>query len=200
MDIENDKSGDIEVGEAIKKYDEDKRFTYEDYASWGDDARYELIDGVAYMMSAPSMTHQKISMEFSRQLSTFLTGKSCKVFAAPCDVCLNGKGRKDEDVVQPDIIVVCDDSKIEENFCNGAPDMAIEILSPSTSKMDLFVKLKKYHQTGVREYWITDPVAKTVSVHILQDGQYKIDLYESHETIAVTVLDGCVINLADVFG
>ena len=199
MENNDIKSGDSEVNEAIKKYDDDGQFTYADYEKWDDDIRYELIDGHAYMMSAPSMSHQSILIELGRQLANYLKGKPCKVFLAPCDVCLNGLGDKDKDVVQPDAIIICDESIIEKKRCNGAPDMVVEILSPSTSKMDLFVKLKKYQKTGVREYWIVDPDTQTVNVHILENGQYIIKSYEHDKTIAVAVLDGCIITLPDVF-
>ena len=199
MDINNGDSGEIEVNEAVPKYENDTRYTYADYASWDDDIRYELIDGIPYVMYAPTTTHQGILMDLSRQLASFLKGKPCRVFAAPCDVCLNGLGDKDDTVVQPDILVVCDESKIERKYCNGAPDMTIEILSPSTSKRDLLTKLVKYQNAGVREYWIVDPDAKTVNVHILEDGRYVINSYESNDTIAVTVLDGCSIILSEVF-
>jgi len=199
MDFTNKGPGDTEVSEAVPKYDKDKRYTYADYESWDDDIRYELIDGVAHMMSAPSTAHQIILTELSRQLANFLKGKPCRVFVAAYDVCLNGLGDEDYTVVQPDILVVCDESKIEKRRCNGAPDMVIEILSPSTSKMDLFIKLKRYQIAGVLEYWIADPDAKAVNVHILENGHYVIRSYESDEAIAVNVLDGCVISLPDVF-
>jgi len=199
MDNKNNGSDDIEVSEAIKKYDEDRRYTYADYESWDDDNRYELIDGIPYVMFAPSTTHQSISMELSIQLGSFLKGKPCRVFAAPYDVCLNGLGDEDHTVVQPDLLVVCDESKIDKKRCNGAPDMTIEILSPSTSKRDLLTKLVKYQNAGVREYWIIDPDAEVVKVHVLENGRYVISSYESNEVITVNVLDGCVITLSDVF-
>ena len=151
------------------------------------------------MMSAPTTEHQSILGELHRQFANFLKGKICKVFLAPCDVCLSGLGDEDDTVVQPDLLVVCDESKLDKKRCNGAPDMVIEILSPSTSKRDLFIKLKKYQNAGVREYWIADPDAKAVNVHILENGRYVINSHESDETVAVTVLDGCVITLSDVF-
>jgi len=205
MEITINGSDDNEVNEAIRKYDEDKWFTYADYESWddldsnGNPIRYELIDGIAYLMSAPSTEHQSISSELHRQLANFLKGKSCRVFAAPYDVCLNSLGDEDDTVVQPDLLVVCDESKIDKKRCNGAPDMVIEILSPSTSKRDLFIKLERYRNAGVREYWIVDPDTQAVNVHILENGRYAINQYEGNETIAVTVLDGCVITLSDVF-
>jgi len=199
MDIKNGDLGEIEVNEAVRKYNEDMRYTYADYASWDDDIRYELIDGIPYVMFAPSTAHQSILMDLSRQFAGFLKGKPCRVFAAPYDVCLSGLGDEDDTVVQPDILVVCDESKIDDKRCNGAPDMTIEILSPSTSKRDLLTKLIKYQNAGVREYWIVDPDEEAVKVHILENGLYVISSYESTETVAVSVLDGCKIALPEVF-
>ena len=199
MDITDNGSNENEVNEAVREYNGDKRFTYADYESWDDENRYELIDGIAYMMSAPTVEHQSIIVELSRQLANFLKGKPCKVFITPFDVCLNGLGDEDDTVVQPDVLVVCDESKLDKKRCNGAPDMVIEILSPSTSKRDLFIKLKKYQNAGVREYWIAAPDAKAVNVHLLENGNYVIHPYESDDTISVNILDGCVIALSDVF-
>ena len=189
----------LEVHEAVRKYDENKRYTYADYESWDDDNRYQLIDGLVYMMSAPTVDHQSILGELYLQLAIFLKGKPCRVFLSPFDVCLNGLGDEDTTVVQPDILVICDELKLDKKRCNGAPDMTIEILSPSTSKLDLFIKLEKYQKAGVREYWIVDPDAKTIKVHILENGKYVIRSYERNDTIHVSVLDGCEIVLSDVF-
>ena len=192
---------DLEVNEALRKYNSlGRKLTYADYASWDDENRYELIDGVAYFISAPTVAHQSILMELSRQLANYLIGKPCKVFAAPFDICLFGKGDDDDTVVQPDVIVICDRSKIENGrYCNGAPDLVIEILSPSSSKRDRFIKLNKYLQAGVREYWIVDPDHKGVTVHILENDKYMIYAYEDNDVLPVNVLDDCDILLADVF-
>lgn len=189
----------MEVNETARKFKQKERYTYADYSSWDDGNRYELIGGTAYMMSAPSVMHQSISMEFSRQLAAFLVGKPCKVFASPFDVCLSAMGDDDDTVVQPDIVVVCDGSKLDSKRCNGAPDMIIEIISPSTSRHDRIVKLNRYLQAGVREYWIADPDDKAVTVHTLDNGRYIISAYEGTETVSVEVLDGCKITLTDVF-
>ena len=199
VEYKDNETNDIEVHEAIRKYNEDKRCTYADYELWDDDVRYELIDGVAYMMSAPSIEHQSILGELYRQLANFLKGKSCRVFAAPCDVCLTGLGDEDDTVVQPDILIVCDESKLDKKRCNGAPDMTIEILSPSTIRHDLFTKLIKYQKAGVREYWVVDPEDKVVNVYTLENGRYVVTPYESDDVIAVHILDGCNIELSEVF-
>ena len=188
---------DMEVNETAKSYNmPNDRYTYADYVTWDDDIRYELIDGIAYMMSAPTINHQSISMELSRQFANFLIGKSCKVFAAPCDVCLNGLSDSDDTVVQPDILVVCDDSKIDDKRCNGAPDLIIEILSPASINHDRFRKLNKYLKAGVREYWIVDPEINDITVHILERDKYVLTVYNKNDVLPVHVLKGCNIDLS----
>jgi len=175
-------------------------FTFADYQKWEDGVRYELIDGVPYMMSpAPSWKHQSISSEFHRQFANFLKGKPCKVLTAPFDVRLNGAGDNDDTVVQPDLLVVCDRSKLDEAGCNGAPDMVIEILSPSTARHDRLIKFQQYRQAGVREYWIVDPDTKSVQACLLENGKYTVTAYGDTDTAPVNVLDGCMINFKDVF-
>lgn len=177
----------------------DERYTYTDYLTWEGDERYELIDGVPYMMApAPSSTHQGISANLMIEIGTYLRGKRCKVFAAPFDVRLNADTR-DDTVVQPDISVICDPSKIDERGCKGAPDMVIEIVSPSSVKHDQFVKQEKYRQAGVREYWIVYPEYQSVQVYILKDGAYVSGVYEDKAHVPVKVLEGCVIDLGAVF-
>jgi len=202
QDQDQDQGQTLYVKESLRKeeqYSVENRYTYADYASWDDENRYELIDGLVYMMSAPSQAHQEISGEIFRQLANFLKGKPCKVFPAPFDVCLNAAGDKDDTVVQPDLIVVCDKSKLDGKRCNGAPDMAVEILSPSNRKQDTVWKVNKYLQAGIHEYWMIDPDAQTVQVCILKDGQYDVEEYSNTDTIPVHVLDGCIINMQEVF-
>jgi segregation and condensation protein B len=134
-------------------------YTYADYLTWDDKVRYELIDGMPYMMASPSQKHQEISGELFRQLGNFLLGKPCKPFHAPFDVRLNAN-KSDDTVVQPDLLVVCDHSKLDGKSVNGAPDFIIEILSPSTMSYDLIIKLNKYMRSGVREYWVVDPESR----------------------------------------
>jgi len=187
------------VSEAIRKYDPQRPYTYADYVSWENDPRCELIDGEIVVMDAPSLNHQRISGELFRQLANYLFDKKCEVFAAPSDVCLFGLGDDDTTVVQPDVFVVCDESKIDEKRCNGAPDFIIEILSPSNAKHDKERKLNKYMKARVREYWIVDPVNKNVSVYIFNQEIPVIGYYECDEVIPVHILDDCKITLQDVF-
>lgn len=174
-------------------------YTYADYCTWDDDERWELIDGIPYAMSSPSTAHQRIVGSLYYQLFDFLKGKPCEVFIAPYDVCLNAAENDDHDVFQPDIMVVCDQTKINRKGCNGAPDMVIEILSPSTALRDKALKFNKYQHVGVREYWIVDPDSKMVQVFILENNQYVAKSYIETDAIPVHILEGCTINLPDVF-
>lgn len=181
-----------------------ERYTFADCLAWGEDERIEIINGEAVMMAPPSSRHQEISMELSRQLANFLEGKRCKVYPAPFGVRLFEKdGERPEDVdtmVEPDISVVCDRSKIDHHGCKGAPDLVIEILSPSSRRHDRFVKLGLYQRAGVREYWLVNPEEATVQVMVLKDG-YLLPVadYSRGDVARVNVLDGCFIDLIKVF-
>ena len=184
--------------EALRR---EEHYTYTDYCTWDNSRRWELINGVAYAMSpSPSRRHQAVAGEIFGQLREFLKGKHCKVFIAPFDVRLNADGA-DDTVVQPDILVVCDESKLEGgNGVVGAPDYIAEILSSSSIKYDWVNKKRLYLRSGVREYWIVDPDAKIVTAHVLRDGGYMSYTYDEHDAaVPVEVLSDCVINLADVF-
>ncbi len=149
------------------------RFTYGDYRLWMGDERWELIDGEAYLMSpAPSRRHQKASMGLAVQIGNFLVGRPCQVYAAPFDVRLPEDDEKDDavaTVVQPDIAVICDPSKLDDAGCRGAPDWIIEILSPSTSARDRVDKRDLYQRHGVREYWVLD--TETAQLAIFRRGE-----------------------------
>jgi len=177
----------------------EKRYTYADYCAWDDSERWEIIDGIPYAMSpAPLVTHQTVIGNLYYQFADFLKGKPCKVYLSPFDVRLNAD-TDDDTVVQPDLLVVCDKSKIDKRGCNGAPDLVVEILSPSSARHDKVLKLNTYLRAGVLEYWIVDPDTKTVSAHLLKDGEYIIRAYADTDTAPVHVLEGCTISLADVF-
>jgi Uma2 family endonuclease len=171
-----------------------ERYTYEDWLSWDEEVRAELIDGEVYMMATPSIEHQRISREMSAQLYNFLKGKTCEVLYAPVGVRLPAH---EDTVLEPDIIVVCDPSKLEGHVCNGAPDFLGEILSPSTARHDRMVKFDLYRRGGVREYWIVDPETKTVQACTLQNGVYVTHMYS--DAAPVSVLPGCEVNLLEVF-
>lgn len=184
---------------------EKEHYTYADYLEWDCNERYELINGEAVMMAGSTGDHQLISSELMRQFTAFLYGKLCWVLHAPFDVRLFEKDTDNADkvdtVVQPDLFVLCGKSKRDKRGVKGAPQLVIEILSPSTQVHDCFVKLNLYQQAGVPEYWIIDPESKTVNVLILGDnGIFQIPkVYKQTDTIKVSVLDGCVIELEPVF-
>jgi len=189
----------IEVSEAVPKYDRHIRYTYADYITWGEDVKCELIDGIIYDMSpAPGSMHQDISGNIFGQLFIFLEGKPCKVYHAPFDVRLDPNGA-DRTVVQPDILVICDRSIITKAGCSGAPDMVIEILSPSNAMKDMMLKSAKYQLAGVREIWMIDPVDKVVMTFYSENGEYKSIHYINKDKIPVKILEGCSIDMARVF-
>lgn len=156
----------------------EERFTYREYKTWPDDERWELIDGVAYEMSpSPSWRHQGMLLELGVQLRNFLDGKPCRVFIAPLDVLLlapEQDAETDDDdidtVVQPDVLVICDKTKLGARAVRGAPEIAVEILSPYSWSRDTKLKLDAYERRGVREYWIVDPGNKVISVFMRVDG------------------------------
>lgn len=180
------------------------RYTFADCLTWGESERIEIINGEAVMMAPPSRAHQKISGALFAQLYTFLEGKKCEVYAAPFAVRLfekDGDALDDVDtMVEPDISAVCDHDKLDEYGCKGAPDLVVEILSPSTQRHDRVTKFNLYQRAGVREYWIVDPSSMSVQVFVLEAGNYKAqDFGTVGDIIKVNVLDGCLIELSKVF-
>ena len=156
------------------------------------------------MLASPSRVHQDISKELSRQLANYLEGKKCRVYAAPFDVRLfEEKDDRPDDVqtvVQPDISVICDPNKLDEHGCKGAPDLTLEILSPSNVQYDTLVKLNLYQKAGVREYWVVSPDDKTVHIFLLDGGALKLhEAYNASDIAKVNILDGCFIELSKVF-
>lgn len=139
-------------------------YTIDDIYDLPEGKRAELIDGEIYDMAPPSGTHQKISMFFSKVIANYIDSNkgNCQVFAAPYAVFLNND---DYNYVEPDISVICDPNKLDDHGCHGAPDWVIEIVSPSSRRMDYFTKLFKYRSAGVREYWIVDPTDRSVTVY-----------------------------------
>lgn len=184
---------------------EERKHSYADYLTWPSEERWEIIDGIAYMQAAPSPAHQLISGELHRQFANYLQGKPCKVYPAPfCVRLTKGDEKNNEDinkVVEPDITLVCDKSKIDERGCNGAPDMIIEVMSPSSIKKDRVIKFNKYEKAGVREYWIVEPDVKIVSAFILQEnGRYgRPEIYTEDEKIEVSIFPDLIIDLSSVF-
>ncbi len=153
-------------------------YTIDDIYALPDGERAELIDGQIYMMAPPNTRHQNLVSEFTITIGNYirLKGGNCKVFPAPFAVFLN---KDDLNYVEPDISVICDKGKLNEKGCDGAPDWIIEIISPSTSRMDYGIKLFKYRTAGVREYWIVNPSMRTVNVYDFENDagttQYSFD-------------------------
>ncbi|MBI9097836.1 MAG: Uma2 family endonuclease [Spirochaetaceae bacterium] len=198
----------------------DQKFTYIDYKSWPENERWELIDGLAYDMSpAPSSRHQWISSEISRKIGNHLENSSCKTFSAPFDVMLSIFPIQDENkidtIVQPDISVICDPSKITEKGCLGSPDLIVEILSPSTSKRDLNEKFGLYEKHLVKEYWVVDPGNRYIQVfHLIveikkdgkKEGKYDegtlippADWHDTNTIAESLVLDGFKLDVKALF-
>ena len=182
-------------------------YTYADYLRWGDNTRCELYNGIVNeMLPAPSRRHQEVSGNLFFQFKRFLRGNPCKVYHAPFDVRLPksaGDTADDEiyTVVQPDIVVVCDPQKLDERGCIGAPDLIVEILSPSNSKNDVDDKFTLYQEAGVRAYWIVHPLEETLIVyHLDQQGKLAYQhIYSNMSQVQVGIFDGIIIDLQEVF-
>jgi len=189
--------------------DMNKRYTYADYLTWMDDVRRELHDGFIKLMTpAPSIRHQDISTNFMRILSIFLYKKECKLYHAPTDVRFpkNTKSNSDEHVytvLQPDLFVVCDLSKLDARGCVGAPDFIIEIISAKNSQRDTRDKFEIYQEHGVREYWIIHPNDETVNVFVLDEhGKFRFKgIFSGDDKIPVSIFNGDLeVDLTEVFG
>lgn len=193
----------------ITLLDTSRRYTYADYLRWRLDEYVELIKGVVYRMSpAPARRHQQVNTEFVYQLVKFLkdTNSTCQVYGAPFDVRLlknRGKNMEIDTVVQPDICVVCDLSKLDDAGCLGSPDLIVEILSPSTAKKDYNEKFNLYEENEVLEYWIVNPEARSVEIYSLKEGKLLLDnLYsmaEADHVVSSCLFPDLKIELGEVF-
>ena len=179
-------------------------FTYADLLSRKDGQRYELWGGRLRAMSSPSDQHQAAALELGRQFGNFLLGKPCNVYPAPFDVRLfEQEGEPPEavdTVVQPDLLVVCDSAKVDRRGVHSAPDLVIEILSDSTRQADWREKLRLYQKAGAKEYWIADPVARFVAVHLLREGCYDPPVfYTRNARVPSGLWEGFSVDLTTVF-
>jgi len=178
-------------------------YSYADYLRWDFEEIVELIKGKVFKKAAaPNRKHQEVSMNLSRTLGGFLKGHKCKVYAAPFDVRLSKDPdfKKIDSVIQPDISVICDPSKLDDKGCFGAPDLIVEILSPSNSRVELQNKFELYEEFGVREYWIIHPVECSLLIYTLVGGKYQASrLFTSGDKIRSTVLPGFELDLEEVF-
>lgn len=193
---------------SIHDLDINKHYTYGDYVLWQFKERVELLRGRLLPMAAPNVKHQKISSNLHIVIGNFLLDKPCLIFSAPFDVRLplpKGKmmGNKADTVVQPDLCIICDETKLDENGCVGAPELIVEILSPSNSKREMKEKFELYQEAGVLEYWIVDPEHRIVFVYLLSADTGKFaavaPAYTDEDVLPSAVLKGLAIHLDAVF-
>jgi len=162
----------------LKQLDPKGSYTYADYLLWQFSERVELIKGKIFKMSpAPSSNHQRVSLRLTRQLDGFFYKSSCELYVAPFDVRLINFKESTQDrniitVVQPDLCVICDKTKVDEKGCLGSPDLIVEILSSGNSKKEMDIKFDLYQENKVKEYWIVNPMEQTVLIYVLKENQY----------------------------
>lgn len=178
----------------------DRRFTYGDYLTWTDEGRWELLEGVPHAMSpAPGVPHQRLVVSLSRQLDFWFEGKPCEPFTSPIDVrfpLANQTDEQAETVLQPDLLVVCDQAKVNSRGITGAPDFVIEILSPGTASHDQIRKRDLYQLHGVKEYWIVDPAEQLVTIRLLsRPGEFSLpQILEARGRVPVSIFAGLEID------
>lgn len=181
------------MGLALAK---NKHFTWKDYQTWPDDERWELIGGEAIAMTpAPGTRHQGIQQELGRQFGNHFAGKKCQVFPAPTDVKLS-----EEDIVQPDLLVVCEQDQIKPTHIEGAPALIIEILSRSTEVYDRKRKLPLYASHGVKEVWLVTPYPWLIEVYVLDGQTYRLHgTYSKDDTLESPSFPELPMDLQAVF-
>lgn len=179
-------------GVRMDAFRKEEIYTIDDIYSLPEGERAELIEGKIYYMSPPSTKHQTLVMDLSYQIKDYIKHNNgeCNVFPAPFAVFLN---ENDRNYVEPDISVICDKNKITDRGCNGAPDWVIEIVSPSSKPMDYFTKLFKYRTSGVREYWIVDPIKQRVTVYFFE--KEFVEEYSFGTDIPVGIYEGFFIRV-----
>lgn len=178
--------------------------TYGEIRTWGDDTRWELIEGQAYAMAGPNRVHQNVLTRLLLQLVPHFDQYGCQVVPAPFDVRLPRGDEPDdhiETVVQPDIVVVCDPSKLDERGCRGAPDIVIEVLSPSTAGRDQVTKRAIYERHGVAQYWLVHPTDRVVTIYRrASDGAFATpDIFEARGRVVIAGHDGLAIDWDQAF-
>jgi Uma2 family endonuclease len=182
---------------------EAERYSWSDHIAWPEGERYELIDGVAYAMSpAPRRRHQEASRAIFRQIDGSLAGEPCEAYFAPFDVKLSPDDDDDAPtVVQPDITVTCDRTKLTEQGMTGPPDLVIEIVSPDSGLIDRRRKFDLYERFGVKEYWIVDQEERVVEVYRLgNDGSYRrVGAFGPEDTVTAEAVPDLSVSLAEVF-
>ena len=184
--------------------DLDKTYTYADYFKWKFEERVELIKGKVFKMSpAPNRLHQEIAGYIHIRLGIFLDGKPCKVYTAPFDVRIPRKLKNDKEIItvlQPDVCVICDLSKLDVRGCIGAPELVVEVLSPGNNARELKKKYDVYEEAGVREYWVVSPQDQWLRIYTLTDTRFvESPYYLAGDTATSAVLPGFSLNLTDLF-
>ena len=184
--------------------DLDKVYTYADYFKWQFEERVELIRGKIFKMSpAPNRRHQSISSHLHIAIGSYLRGKKCEIYSAPFDVRIPRKSKEDKDIItvlQPDICVICDRSKLDDRGCIGAPDIVVEILSPSNNKKDLKNKYEVYEESGVKEYWVVSPQDRTFLVYTLVADKYQPSrLMVEGDVFKSSVLESFSLDINELF-
>ena len=189
----------------VEEPDASITYTYADYLQWQFEERLELFRGKIFKLTAPNTRHQQISLTIGSTFHSFLKSKKCQAFVAPFDVRLPVKNKKADDevitVVQPDICVICDETKIDTLGWCEAPDLVVEILSPGNSKKEIRLKHELYEEAGVKEYWIINPVEENIVVFILnENGKFSgLKMYAGDDTIKSIAVPGLNINLNEIF-
>lgn len=193
---------------SISQLDLNKHYTYADYLLWQFTERVELFKGKLLQMTGPNVLHQTISSNLHIRLGVQLLDRKCKLFAAPFDVRLplpphKKTNDKIDTVIQPDLCVICDDTKLDEQGCIGAPDLIVEILSPGNSKREMKDKFELYQEAGVLEYWVISPQHRSVFVHVMNQNTKKFVAQLPHLTdedvLLCKTLGSLAIELKDVF-
>ena len=192
--------------ESVEEPDPSLTYTYADYLQWRFEEQVELIRGQIFKMSpAPRVRHQQVSRQLGGAIFPILKGHKCQFFAAPFDVRLPVQNKKKlseiTTVVQPDICIICDETKLDELGCCGAPDIVIEILSPGNTQKEIQLKFDLYEEAGVKEYWIVYPAEENIAVFKLNnDGKYDgAKIYASGSVIKSTAVIGLHVSIDDVF-
>ena len=174
-------------------------FTYSDYMRWPAGERWQLLDGFAYAMAPPSLPHQDVVSELGAQLRLQLRGKPCKALVAPVGVRLPKLNEANEfirTVFEPDVVVVCDASKMDKSGIRGAPDFIIEVLSPSTARFDQIEKRKAYERAGVREFWLIDIPGGVLTIYRHTAELFAApDIVRAEGVIAIAALPGVTLDL-----
>ena len=187
----------------LSELDLSKTYSYADYITWPFEERVELFNGKVVAIDFTNRLHQALAGNIYASLLAFLKNQPCSVYIAPFDVRFIGKTKDDKDIVtvlQPDVCVVCDLTKLDDKGCVGAPDIVVEVLSPGNSAKELKNKYQVYEENGVREYWVAFPQNETLLVYTLTDGKYQPSpAYTNGDEVRSTVLPGFSLNLTELF-